>query len=205
MIINLSTIKIKKIAEIWANLDTEKKTEYDIYGESKHCVSADYERFTEFTKPKTCGLFVGASLANYVYKVTRYNKETAKNCPFFVSQGCWADTNSYAVPPNRPMKVYKMNERDPYAGNWNKRFIDWKNWGRGYLGDLLCRCANLAKADGMKYFSIQFYGNPCFLLFKEQQLTKSLLRKYLGNKFTFQNFASLKNNPTSGQKTLMRR
>ena len=42
--------------------------------------------------------------------------------------------------------------------NWNNRLINWKNWGKGYLGDLLCRCAKLAEEDKMKFFSIQFYG-----------------------------------------------
>ena len=51
-----------------------------------------------------------------------------------------------------------------FTGNWNKRLINWKNWGRGYLGNLLCRCAKLAKKDKMKFFSIQFYGKWIMLL-----------------------------------------
>lgn len=79
-------------------------------------------------------------------------------CPKYKSRGCWRDPFPRKKPSQRPMNVYAMNERDPYAANWNKRFVDWKNWGNGYLAGLLCRCAKIAKKTNMKYFSIQFYG-----------------------------------------------
>ena len=67
------------------------------------------------TKPKQCGLFTGTQMTNYVYKVTRYNSRKVK-CPYFESRGCWADSNPWLKPDKRTMTVYRMNERDPYAG-----------------------------------------------------------------------------------------
>ncbi|XP_066935825.1 uncharacterized protein [Clytia hemisphaerica] len=155
-------IGVQFYGEIWANLDEEVRTKYNKYGSSLNCVNGNYKKVLSH-KPTQCGLFVGDELANYVYKVTRYNKdEDSKTCPYFESSGCWADNDPYLKPHQRPMTVYKMNERDPYINNWNKKLIDWGNWGKGYLGDLLCRCAELAKKENMKYFSIQFYGE-CWL------------------------------------------
>lgn len=152
--------------EIWANLDPKLKMEYLEYGKhgaSSACVNGDFKDITKGHVPKTCGIFTGKGNTNYVYKVTRYNNETAKTCPYFESSGCWKDGHNRGPDVSvYPMAKYAMNERDRYASNWNGKMVDWGKWGEGYLGDLLCRCAIKAKEEDMKYFSIQYYGE-CWL------------------------------------------
>ena len=107
-----------------------------------------------------CGLWAGKAESNYVYKITKYDTvEKKEGCPYFQSKGCWSDIKPWFKKMDaRPMEKYALNERDPYASNWNGRLINWGKWGQGYLAGLLCRCADIAKKEGKKYFSIQFYG-----------------------------------------------
>lgn len=96
------------------------------------------------------------------YTLTKTNCNSSIPCPHFKSRGCWKDGLPRAKPDQRPMPIYAMNERDPYATNWNGRFIQWWKWGEGYLANLLCRCAKMAKKENKKFFSIQFYGECWF-------------------------------------------
>ena len=159
---NFKTIFIKHIiAEIWADLNGDGKG-YDKHGVSSQCIDADYNPITGAAQknPTSCGLWAGKSETNYVYKITKYETtEQKEGCPYFQSRGCWADIKPWFKKMDaRPMEVYALNERDPYASNWNKKLINWGKWGQGYLAGLLCRCAEKAKEQGKKYFSIQFYG-----------------------------------------------
>ena len=83
----------------------------------------------------------------------------AKKCEnYFEARGCFHDVDPKRPFDQRPLQHYLLNERDPYAENWNRILIDWTNWGTSYLPGLLCRCSHAAKKQGFKYFGIQFYG-----------------------------------------------
>lgn len=135
---------------------------YNKHGTSSKCIDGDYTRVTSIaqSEPKTCGLFAGDAETNYVYKITKYETvEKVEGCPFFQSRGCWADVKPwFKKMSERPMEKYALNERDPYAKNWNGKLIDWGKWGQGYLANLLCKCAEEAKKEDARFFSIQFYG-----------------------------------------------
>ena len=149
------------IAEIWADLKGDGKG-YDKHGVSSQCIDGDYNPITAAAQkdPASCGLWAGKAESNYVYKITKYDTvEKKEGCPYFQSKGCWSDIKPWFKKMDaRPMEKYALNERDPYASNWNGRLINWGKWGQGYLAGLLCRCADIAKKEGKKYFSIQFYG-----------------------------------------------
>lgn len=67
--------------------------------------------------------------------------------------GCFNDR----ITPSRPFPEELVNHRDPYSENWDGHTIDWYKWPES-LHALACKCANLTKAKGYKYFGLQFYG-----------------------------------------------
>ena len=56
------------------------------------------------------------------------------------------------------MEKYIFNDRDPSDPGFSGITLPWDQWDKGYLAELLCRCAKAAKTEGKKYFSIQYYG-----------------------------------------------
>ena len=79
----------------------------------------------------------------------------AMMCPFYKNLGCWNDFDSRKNPR---MTKYIFNDRDRTDIGWSGIEISWDTWQYGYLQELICRCAKAAKENGMKYFSIQYYG-----------------------------------------------
>ena len=60
------------------------------------------------------------------------------------------------------MEVYIFNDRDRSDPGFSGTMLDWNLWDKGYLPEMLCRCAKVAKKQNKKYFAIQYYGNDCF-------------------------------------------
>merc|ERR1719230_11678 len=73
----------------------------------------------------------------------------------WVKVGCFHDefqTNKDRVFPNE-----LVNRRDPLNSNWDQKTLDWRAYPES-IHDLACTCAKKAKANGWKYFGLQFYG-----------------------------------------------
>ncbi|XP_057306646.1 coadhesin-like [Hydractinia symbiolongicarpus] len=67
--------------------------------------------------------------------------------------GCFHDR----IIPDRPYPYELVNHRDPISDNWDGHLLDWKKWPES-LHALACKCGNLTRAKGYKYFGLQFYG-----------------------------------------------
>ena len=50
-----------------------------------------------------------------------------------------------------------FTDRDSSSAKFSGKHIDWKNWDT-YTKDLVCRCAERAKAEGYMVFGLQYYG-----------------------------------------------
>ena len=56
------------------------------------------------------------------------------------------------------MEVYIFNDRDESDPGFSGTMLEWDQWNKGYLPEMLCRCAKVAKKQKKKYFGIQYYG-----------------------------------------------
>ena len=83
-------------------------------------------------------------------------------CPYFQNMGCWNDLEPKKDPR---MEVYIFNDRDRSDPGFSGTMLDWNLWDKGYLPEMLCRCAKVAKKQNKKYFAIQYYGNDCFFFY----------------------------------------
>lgn len=76
-------------------------------------------------------------------------------CPYFQNMGCWKDLEPRKDPR---MEVYVFNDRDRSNAGFSGTMLDWNLWDKGYLPEMLCRCAKAAKKQNKKYFGIQYYA-----------------------------------------------
>ena len=75
-------------------------------------------------------------------------------CPTkFTRVGCFKDS---MIEP-RPLPQLLMTDRDSSSHMFSGKPIHWGNWD-AYFPDLICRCAEKAKAKGHNVFGIQHYG-----------------------------------------------
>lgn len=75
-------------------------------------------------------------------------------CPTkFTRVGCFKDS---MIEP-RPLPQLLMTDRDSSSHMFSGKPIHWGNWD-AYFPDLICRCAEKAKAKGYNVFGIQHYG-----------------------------------------------
>ncbi|CAB3996708.1 delta B [Paramuricea clavata] len=63
--------------------------------------------------------------------------------------GCYHDPGSYGDHNKRPLRNLLLNWRDR---------INWSDGWNNHLKNMSCRCAELAKKKGYRYFGLQFYG-----------------------------------------------
>ena len=79
-------------------------------------------------------------------------------CPVkFTQVGCFHDSG---IKP-RPLPQLLFTDRDKGSNNYSGKPIHWGEWDV-YLFDLVCRCAEQAKAKGYNVFGVQHYGKyPC--------------------------------------------
>ena len=77
----------------------------------------------------------------------------SENCPIdFVKKGCF---NDLANPRALPYLLF--TDIDNTSSSFSDFPVDWGSWD-DYLGDVVCRCAQRAKAKGYSYFGIENFG-----------------------------------------------
>ena len=70
----------------------------------------------------------------------------------YTKLGCFKDGRN-----PRPLPELLFTDRDAQSKVSSNKTIDWNNWDT-YIVDLVCRCANAAKAKKYSHFSIQYFG-----------------------------------------------
>jgi len=82
----------------------------------------------------------------------------------WIKEGCFRDSAT----PDHPLPYQLLNRRDRTSSNYDGFLIDWNNYNQTIYA-LACKCAELAKKKGYRYFGLQFYGecwsgpeNPSF-------------------------------------------
>ena len=102
-------------------------------------------------------MYAGKADTNYVYKITKYNTtESIDKCPYFQSKGCYEglvgpilSAKSTSVATNKPAFV-----------------VDREKWEKSNLATSLCKCAEIAKEEGIKFFTFnQTVGKKIFSVF----------------------------------------
>lgn len=84
-------------------------------------------------------------------------------CPItFTQVGCFHDSG---IKP-RPLPQLLFTDHDKGSNKYSGKPIHWGGWDL-YLSDLVCRCAEQAKAKGYNVFGVQHYGKyPCTLSYR---------------------------------------
>lgn len=72
----------------------------------------------------------------------------------YLKLGCYNDKHARG---HRPLSNLLFTDRDPKSYKFSGKRIDWENLD-SYMKDVVCRCAEQAKAQGYMFFGLQFYG-----------------------------------------------
>ncbi|XP_078379193.1 uncharacterized protein LOC144662284 [Oculina patagonica] len=80
-------------------------------------------------------------------------KEVGESCPVhFIKKGCFNDLQS-----PRPLPKLIFSDLDKNSAKFSGVPVDWGRWNT-YLDDVVCRCAQVSKAKGFKYFGIENFA-----------------------------------------------
>ncbi|XP_078381033.1 uncharacterized protein LOC144663843 isoform X2 [Oculina patagonica] len=86
--------------------------------------------------------------------VDAYSEKRHETCGVsYLRLGCFNDKHTRGV--LRPMPDMLFTDRDPSSDKTSGIDVDWKNWD-SYVKDVVCRCAERAKAGGYKFFGLQW-------------------------------------------------
>ena len=72
----------------------------------------------------------------------------------YLKLGCYNDIHARG---HRPLPNLLFTDRDPKSQKFSGKRIDWENLD-SYMKDIVCRCAEQAKAQDYMFFGVQFYG-----------------------------------------------
>ena len=72
----------------------------------------------------------------------------------YLRLGCYKDKHTRG---QRPLSNLLFTDRDHTSDKFSGKHIDWENFDT-YMKDVVCRCAERAKANGYMFFGLQFYG-----------------------------------------------
>ena len=96
----------------------------------------------------------------------------------YKKMGCYHDPGSYGNNHQRPLRNLLLN--------WRHK-VDWTDGWNNHLRNMACKCAELAKQNGYRYFGLQYYGECWSGIHSSDLFNSSTSNKCWGHRPDYKN------------------